>query len=367
MLVIRCTQKLLRRLGAPTAWHNPKRPPPASTAPASTTRLGDWSANLIAVGPRRFVLALSERTRLPIVLPARDVKRLGEHLAAALPPVLRAIGVPDSAIQREVAEMRETVFAPTNSRSIVGTLTEFAWPVRWRVQENPDVDLTALSVELSDTPILALDDFPDRMTLKALDDGTAAGSGGPVAKIRTYRLKVTLVDSKPPIWRRFEVPADISLEQLHRVLQAVMGWTNSHLHEFEKGRVLYGVSDREFGVQRVSERKTRVGDLLTRTGATLDYEYDFGDSWSHRIVLEAVVESDARTARVLAGKRACPPEDVGGMWGYESFLEALADPKHPNHVELREWSGGGFDPEAFDVEAANRALARLRLTPPQPR
>jgi len=183
-----------------------------------------------------------------------------------------------------------------------------------------------------------------------------------------HRLKVTLIESRPPIWRRFEVPADITLAQLHRVLQIVMGWTNSHLHEFEKNRIAYGVSDPEFGVRRVSETTTRLGDLLIKPGDYLDYLYDFGDSWRHRVVLEALTApvpgDDARRARVIAARRACPPEDIGGMWGYEHFLEVMADPAHADHAQMREWSGGGFDPDAYDIDAANLRLARLRLPPP---
>ena len=178
-------------------------------------------------------------------------------------------------------------------------------------------------------------------------------TGGPI-----YRLKVTLVGSRPPIWRRFLVPADITLKRLHDSLQAVMGWTDSHLHQFSAKGVLYGTSDREFGLARVSETRTTVAQLLRRPKDRLIYEYDFGDSWEHDVVLEAVLPSGnkGRYPNVEGGRRACPPEDVGGIPGYARFLEILANPKHPEYGDMVVWVGGRFDPESFDPREANLAI-----------
>lgn len=173
-----------------------------------------------------------------------------------------------------------------------------------------------------------------------------------------YRLKVTLRGMRPPIWRRFLVPSDIKLKRLHDSLQAVMGWTDSHLHQFEARGVRCGTSDREFGMLRVSENKTALCEVLRRPKDRLTYEYDFGDSWVHDVVLEAVLPpgKDGLYPLVEAGKRVCPPEDVGGDYGYVEFLEALVDPQHPEHENMVEWIGGAFDPEAFDVVEANVAI-----------
>lgn len=173
-----------------------------------------------------------------------------------------------------------------------------------------------------------------------------------------FRLKVTLRGSRPPIWRRFLVPGGITLNRLHDSLQAVMGWTGGHLHQFEVGGVLYGTSDREFGVTRASENKTTVDQVLRRPKDRLTYEYDFGDSWVHDVILEAVLPpaGDGRFPIVEAGRRACPPEDVGGIPGYADFLEVLANPKHPEHQEMIEWVGASFDPEYFDAHEANLAI-----------
>ena len=170
-----------------------------------------------------------------------------------------------------------------------------------------------------------------------------------------YRLKVTLRGSRPTIWRRFVVPSNITLKRCHDALQAVMGWTNSHLHQFEARGTLYGTSDREFGVDRVSEARTSLDEVLQRPKDRMRYEYDFGDSWEHDVVLEAVLPSEPGGAypQVEAGKGACPPEDVGGVHGYNEFLAAFRDPAHPEHRDVREWIGRDFDPEGFTVRQAN--------------
>jgi hypothetical protein len=177
-------------------------------------------------------------------------------------------------------------------------------------------------------------------------------------------LKVTLTGVRPPVWRRLEVPADLTLAQLHRVLQAAMGWTDSHLHMFMHDGVAYGDSRRDLDLGCLNEKTTRLSDLLWEPKDWMEYEYDFGDGWRHRIVLESSRGvAEWQPPRLLAGKRACPPEDVGGLGGYEDFCEAMAQPAHPEHQALVEWHGRPFDPNAFDLEAASAALAKLRLRP----
>jgi hypothetical protein len=179
---------------------------------------------------------------------------------------------------------------------------------------------------------------------------------------RILQLKVTLKGVRPAIWRRVEVSTDATLLDVHGVLQAAMGWTDSHLHQFDHDGTRYGVPDREFGEDIVSERRARVGELLRAVGDRLVYEYDFGDGWEHVIVLEATVEGDPalKYPRVPAGKRACPPEDVGGPPGFDMFLAAVRDPKNREHKNMREWIGGEFDSEVFDVIAANDRVPKRR-------
>jgi len=180
-----------------------------------------------------------------------------------------------------------------------------------------------------------------------------------------YQLKITLRGSKPPIWRRLQVPGDIKLNRLHEVFQAAMGWADSHLHQFIDPPVIYSVpSEDDFpGVERLDERRFQLADLVRREKASFLYEYDFGDSWEHEVVLEKILppESGVKYPMCLDGKRACPPEDCGGVWGYDSFLEAIQNPDHPEYEDMLEWIGGSFDPEAFEVEKVNKELRKLRL------
>jgi len=177
-----------------------------------------------------------------------------------------------------------------------------------------------------------------------------------------YQLKVTLKGSKPPIWRRIQVPGDVTLYKLHKVLQVAMGWTDSHLHQFIAHGRYYGEPDPDFAdMDVVNERRVKLSQVADREKAKFIYEYDFGDDWLHEILVEKILppEAGASYPACLAGKRSAPPEDCGGIWGYEEFLGAIGDPKHPEHEEMLEWVGGEFDPEAFDLAAVNRELRQL--------
>ena len=190
-------------------------------------------------------------------------------------------------------------------------------------------------------------------------------SGG----IPLYQLKITLRGSKPPIWRRVVVRADMSLDRLHTVIQIAMGWTGEHLHQFVGGsaigRTFYGRPDPEsadMGSEILNEKRYAVGDLAPAVRRKFTYEYDFGDSWEHQVAVEKVLPPDVAFKHpvCLAGANACPPEDCGGIWGYYNLLEILADPKHPEHEEMKDWMGGEFNPAEFDSDAVNAALKRLK-------
>lgn len=174
-----------------------------------------------------------------------------------------------------------------------------------------------------------------------------------------YQLKVTLQGIRPPIWRRLVVP-DGSLARLHEVIQAAMGWENYHLYAFEIGGTDYADPESAGELGMRDARRARLGDVVPGAKFKFIYNYDFGDDWRHEVLVEKVLPpgSVAEVPTCLDGKRACPPEDVGGPWGYPAFLEALADPKHARHEEVVEWIGA-FDPEAFDRDAVNEALREL--------
>jgi hypothetical protein len=186
-------------------------------------------------------------------------------------------------------------------------------------------------------------------------------SAQPARPDQIYQLKVTLNDSHPPIWRRIQVPADICLPELHAVLQIVMGWSNSHLHGYRVGRQYYSEPDpnlEEMMDDTLDERRIRLSQIAPDTGSRFIYEYDFGDSWEHTVVVEKILplDADEHYPRCLTGKRACPPDDVGGMGGYYDFLEVVQDPEDPEHDEMVAWYGGKFNPEYFDLQRVNDLL-----------
>jgi hypothetical protein len=172
-----------------------------------------------------------------------------------------------------------------------------------------------------------------------------------------YQIKVTLEGSRPPIWRRLLVPADLTLGDLHYILQIAMGWTDSHLHQFRVGEKNYGVPHPDTD-WTLDEERVKLSKIVTGEKFKFHYEYDFGDSWSHLILVEKVLPAEpGKPAPIcVTGKRHCPPEDCGGVWGFADFVEAMADPKHPEHDNLKEWYGEDFDPVAFDLDEVNRML-----------
>jgi hypothetical protein len=179
----------------------------------------------------------------------------------------------------------------------------------------------------------------------------------------SWQLKIQLLDVIPTVWRRLVVPETITLPKLHQVFQAALGWTNSHLHEFVIGGVRYSEpdpDDDELG--HVDERGMKLHKALGIDARCFDYVYDFGDDWHHVVLVEDQhIDAKRRTSiRCIDGENACPPEDVGGAFRYEEFLTAIGDPSHEEHETYREWSGGRFDPRLFDLDAANRALGKIK-------
>jgi len=174
-----------------------------------------------------------------------------------------------------------------------------------------------------------------------------------------YQFKITLRGIDPPIWRRIQVSEDTTLAQLHRVLQTVMGWENCHLHEFRIGRKTYGEPDPDDERKIIDDKPTKIHAVLQGVGAELEYVYDLGDYWQHDLLLEAILQPtpDATYPRCIAGGRSCPPEDVGGSGGYETYLAAMADPEHEEHEDMMAWRGP-FTPEEFSVEKVNRELEK---------
>jgi len=182
---------------------------------------------------------------------------------------------------------------------------------------------------------------------------------------RLYQFKITLKDIQPPIWRRIQVK-DCYLDKLHEHIQTAMGWTNSHLHQFKIDDTLHGDPDLlcegwQDESSPVNSLETKVSTIVPDDGAQIrfEYEYDFGDGWEHEILFEGCLQAEKgdRYPVCVEGERACPPEDVGGTYGYEEYLEAIADPEHEEHESFMKWRGP-FHPEAFDAAATTRRMRR---------
>jgi hypothetical protein len=182
--------------------------------------------------------------------------------------------------------------------------------------------------------------------------------------VHVYQFKITLDGIKPPIWRRIQVRGDVSLFKLHKIIQAAMGWEDYHLHQFIVGEDYYAIPspDEPWPMETKNEKRAKLFQIAPAEKARFIYEYDFGDSWYHDILVEKILhpEGEQKHPVCLSGRRSRPPEDCGGISGYCEFLEAVSDPKHPDHEDMLAWAGVDFDPERFDKEKINSLLSRIK-------
>lgn len=182
-----------------------------------------------------------------------------------------------------------------------------------------------------------------------------------------YLLEIRLDNCCVDVWRTVEVPSDILLPELHQVIQTAMGWWNEHLHQFMKGKVYYMSKDSvkenmNFGmcnVDMLAYEKIHLSELLVKKGEQLKYEYDFGDSWFHTITLlehRSYTEDESHQPKLIAGENACPPEDCGGIFGYQGVVEATKHKRSERYKELKDWLGEDFDPYLFDKNKTGLAV-----------
>jgi hypothetical protein len=372
VLVVRGTKKLRDRVKAPAV----------ADGDMSTTMLGDWFATALFWKPQ-VALLVNERTYVPVFVPLAPAATLLDRAPDAIAAVLRRLGADDAVVDAELDAMREARITPTNNRSAVGVMNAFAFhgEVRWH---HGIETLEDLAVDLAGMPLGPLrnrNGFPDRelgavlgvepatrTRLRRSAACAASALTAPSPAGGVYQLKVALKGTKPPIWRRVLVGGSATLDDLHEVIQAAFGWWNYHLYEFEFGRTHYGIPDPDwdFGPPIRDARTTRL-DKVATTGAAFNYTYDFGDNWEHRVTVEKVLEASpvASLPVCLDGRRAGPPEDCGGVSGYEELLAVLADRSHPEHAERAEWAsawgGATLDPEAFDPSQFADNLRTLHL------
>jgi hypothetical protein len=175
-------------------------------------------------------------------------------------------------------------------------------------------------------------------------------------------LHIELAEVQPTVWREVVVPDSITLPKLHSVIQLVMGWQGGHLHEFQMALGSYGNADPDFAPEVQSEQRVSLKKALGASGGFV-YLYDFGDGWQHYVKVNQTLPLDPglKLPLCIGGEQACPPEDVGGPWGYEAFLAAISDPGHEDHDTMLEWCGEAFDPTHFDLAMVDALLASMTV------
>ena len=358
MLVLRGTKKLRDRVKGPAA----------TADDVSSTVLGDWFATALFWKPQ-VALLVNQRTLLPVFMPLAPAATLVKRIPGAIANALRNQGASEAFIAAELAAMGEIRIANTNDRSTLGVMNEFTFQGEWHAMEGL-TDLEALSHRLSSLilgPLIPRHGSPDReldavlrsgpsnvIPFRPRTDPPAVSFAGNQAHV--FQLKVTLIGIEPPIWRRIMVHASTPLDRVHEYIQAAFGWWNYHLYEFEIDRTRYGIPDPDddFGPPVTNAHRTQLGNVA-EVGDSFRYAYDFGDNWQFEVVIEKSIPFAAgmTVPACIDGRRACPPEDCGGTWGYQELLEILADPSHPEHDErvmwVGEWGGGTLDPESFDI------------------
>jgi hypothetical protein len=176
-----------------------------------------------------------------------------------------------------------------------------------------------------------------------------------------YQLKITIDDITPPIWRLISVPETFSLNKLHHIIQISFGWTNSHLYMFGEYENKIGdpILWDDGETETLWDKKIKIKDVLKKEGDRLKYEYDMGDGWEHTVVLEKIEDRGSKTGKCLDGARNAPPEDCGGIDGYNELIHHRCHPEKDGYIELLEWLGDEYDPELIDLKKVNKELKGL--------
>lgn len=307
----------------------------AATAPADQTQLGKEPIRA-AVGA-----VLSRGNGAPIT--SADLMWLGDRTDQ----VMRVLG----GTEKRISPTLERALAISCLRGRYGALIA-TWALDQDLGPDPRATLAAMlerALGAADAPAAQGATASATPTSAA----TATGDAAPEADVPCHVLKITLRHVEPAVWRRVRVPSSLTLPQVAGVLIAAMGWEGYHLWQFHRGQQSYILPDPNWPNERERDAaKYSLAQLLPNVGDRALFEYDFGDGWEHDLIVEKR-EPGSSEPGVLAGKRNCPPEDVGGPGGYDEFLEALNDPDHPEHEMMKTWCGGEFDPDDFDVEQYN--------------
>lgn len=371
MTNLRCTKTLLDRLKLPAKQSRmtSEAQMQANVQQELGAKLGDWYATYLPTRPKHLILAISQRCRLAILLPAAPLQTLGIRFREAVRQRLEALCIAPEIVEQELAAMGEPQFVPTGPdrcRATMGTMTQFLQVMDYSLERQEAPDEIALYLGRYLVGVTGQRDYfhPETAARELLDPATVLEESR-----WSLQLRVTIAESNPPIWRRLLVPASLNLHQLHYLIQSAFGWQDCHLHEFiiSEGEALVTYGTRyQFtlepgeGPDR-SDRALRLFRAFPEVGSRLMYIYDMGDNWRHEVVLEERVESSGGRPKCLSGDRRCPPENCGGIWSYQEVLEALASGSSSvsgsELAEWLEWAGPSFDPAIFDLEATNKRLS----------
>lgn len=361
MLLIRCTAKLRKEMGLKEA--------ALYDGDAPGSPLDTWYANLLRISRRKCVLfthADSLFSFLTFDASKARLKNLDIVFHEGLEEAMTREGFDNTVISRLLVGYEDARYTKTDSRSVLGSMNDIALNYNHDILYNEGAeycDLPSIILKLNRVPFMALGSrYPiekfagllgiDRKILLTERLAALAGSGA------VYQLRVVLRESDPAIWRRLLVQ-DVTLGKLSDYLIAAMGWMGGHLHMFSAGGKRYSDPDPEWcDPDLLDEGAVKLSDIVSVKHRSFIYEYDLGDSWEHEVTVENIgsPEPARRYPVCLDGGLACPPEDVGGIGGFYEFLEAVVSPAHPEHDRMLTWAGGGYDPEAFDLDQTNRAL-----------
>lgn len=368
MLLLRCTAKLRKEMGLKEAGLY------GGEAPGSP--LDTWYANLLRISRRKCVLfthAESLFSFLTFDASKARLKNLDAVFCERLQEAMMREGFDPSVIERLMGRYEDARYARTDNRKVLGSMNDLTSLYKHHIlsQGGADYcDLPATILKLNRVPFsplggrYAIEKFSGllgierRISIEELIPAPWSGGPNDADPGAVYQLMVILRGSEPAIWRRLLVQ-DTTLNRLSDFLIAAMGWLGGHLHMFAAGGKRYSIPDPEwYDEEMLDERTARLSDIVSVKQRSFIYEYDLGDSWQHEVLIENIgpPEPGRRYPVCLAGGLACPPEDVGGIDGFYEFLEAIGDPAHFEHDRMLTWVGGGFDPEAFDLDQANQAL-----------
>ena len=360
-MLIQCTKKLLDELWVKAAEKEEKKPP-----------LFSWHANLIKINGKKCVVLMNDKNRYVIVLyglKARDFKNMDELITGAVWETFRDECIKDEIIEKFIKNAGKITYSKTGDKSTVAKLNYACDEVKLfeLLLDSGSIYQPLLSRRVSTSLVGSGSEDKYFWPYEEMYEDLKSLGEDDIFSFRAAVLKVTLELMNHEVWRRIVVPLNMTFNGLHQVLQASFDWRGYHLHDFiifdGEEPVLNLVCDKEtfdFPMEDMEmrlEHGVRLYEYIPRF-RRINYTYDFGDNWEHRIEVEKVIEDyDANYPVCLEGKGNTPPEDVGGEPGYEEFLEIINDKSHPEHEEMVEW-GEMQGYEDFDIEKVNRMMKR---------